>query len=548
MPDETQDPRELNEPQGETAEEVEASAQEPAEEVAEEVAQEAVEETAPAAGDADAPARDEPQAPEPTETDAEAAEGEGQQEQEKKGPDYGVSIEDAGELKKAITVTIPATAIAAKRDELFGELSTSAQVPGFRIGHAPRRLLEKRFGKEVAHDVRNAVIGDALGAVLKKSDLKAVGEPDLDLDEIKLPDKDGEDMSFTFQVEVAPEFELPSLEGLAIEKPVLEVNDERIDEAIERMRLSAATHELTDDAAAERDVIVGDATITGDGIDEPKKEVILRVAPGQIDGLPLVDLGKELAGKKAGETVTLTVGVPSVHPNEAWRGKQATIDLAVREVRRRVLPEVNDEFARSKGCDSVEDLREDVAERMAKRIEFETKRAMRNQVHEYLLSNTEFDVPEDAQKRHADRLLVRRYVDLLQAGRPQEEIDEHLTEIKAGAAADANTELKLAFMLKQVADDLGIEVAEEEVNARVAELARSSGRRPERLRQELTKDGSLGQVKIAIREEKALDAVLAKAVITEVTPQAARAGADAASAQDAESESPEESQGDSPEE
>ena len=81
--------------------------------------------------------------------------------EEDQGPDYGVAVEDAGTLKKKVTVTVPAEKIAAKQEEMFGELSSSAQVPGFRIGRAPRRLLEKRFGKEVQRDVRNAILGDS---------------------------------------------------------------------------------------------------------------------------------------------------------------------------------------------------------------------------------------------------------------------------------------------------------------------------------------------------------------------------------------------------
>ena len=132
-------------------------------------------------------------------------------------PKNTVEVEDAGTLKKKITVTVYRDKIDAKRDEMFGELGTSAQVPGFRIGRAPKRLLEKRFGKEVSQDVRNSLIGESVGEAIKETELKTLGEPDIKLDEIELPDTG--DLSFSFEVEVAPEFDLPKLKGIPVNKP-----------------------------------------------------------------------------------------------------------------------------------------------------------------------------------------------------------------------------------------------------------------------------------------------------------------------------------------
>ena len=117
--------------------------------------------------------------------------------------DIDVSIQDVGTLKKKITVTIPRTDIDGKRDEMFGELSSSAQIPGFRVGHAPKKLIEKRFGKEIGQDVRNSLIGESIGDAIEQAELKTIGEPDINLDEIELPEEG--DMQFDFEVEIEPE-------------------------------------------------------------------------------------------------------------------------------------------------------------------------------------------------------------------------------------------------------------------------------------------------------------------------------------------------------
>jgi trigger factor len=429
------------------------------------------------------------------------------------GPDYAVAVEDAGTLKKKVTVTVPAEKIAAKREEMFGELSTSAQVPGFRIGHAPRRLLEKRFGKEVQRDVRNAILGDSLGKAIEKSELKVLGEPDLDLDAIELPESG--DLTYGFEVEVAPEFDLPELKGIPVNKPVVEVTDARVDEAIERIRLSHARYEDTDAAAEAHDRVVVAARITGDGLEETTATATLRVAPGQIEGLPMLDLGEKLAGKKAGESVELSVKVPDVHPNESWQGKQAKVDLTINQVRKRVLPTIDDEYAKAMGYESLAEFRESMKTRMGAQVEMEIRRAMREQVDEYLVANTNFDLPEGVARRYAARLLQRRRVDLLQMGLPQAQVEERMTQIQASVAEEAKRDLKLSFILGKIADERKIDVVDEEINARVAHMAQQYGQRPERMRHQLEADGTLEQVALSIRENKVVEQLLTDAMVTE---------------------------------
>jgi trigger factor len=433
-------------------------------------------------------------------------------------PKNQVTIEEAGKLKKKVTVAIPRERIEAKMGEMFGELSRTALVPGFRVGHAPRRLIEKRFGREVGQDVRNALVGESLQSAIVDNKLNSLGEPELDLDKIELPDK-GE-MTYSFVIEVAPEFEMPGLEGIEVKKPILEITEERVTEQLEQWRQSQAKFEPTAEGAAAGDVVTADVRVTGDGFAEHHhKDHVLRVAPGQVEGLPLVDLPVALAGKKAGETASLTIKVPEAHPNEVWRGKDATVELTLSQVRRRILPEINEDFAKTTGYESLEQLRQQVRTSLQVRLQSETQRAMRDQVCQYLLGKTQFELPEGLASRHATRLLQRRYVDLLQRGVPREKIDENLAQLQAAVEQQAQSDLKLTFVLAKVADNFGLKVEEGEVNARIAAMANEYNRRPEKMKQELEQEGTLGEVETSILEDKALDALLAKAKISEVTPE-----------------------------
>lgn len=438
-------------------------------------------------------------------------------------PENTVNVEDAGVLKKKVTVTVPRARIDAKFNEMFGELSTSAQVPGFRPGRAPRRLIEKRFGKEVSTDVKNAMLGESLGEALDKSDLKSLGEPEIDPEKIELPDSG--DMTYSFEIEVMPEFDLPKLEGIKVAAPKAEMTDKQLDDYINVMREGRATYEDTDEPAGEHDMVLAGAKITGEGIEPAERPGLqLRVAPGQVDGLPLVDLGKELTGKKAEDTVKLTVKAPASHPTEEWREKDLTVEITLSQVRKRVLPELNEEFAKQMGFESVDEFKDFLGTRLEMRVKDQRRREMRNQVVEYLLKEVKFDLPEAAVARHTASVLRKRYVDLLYQGVPREKIDENLTELQTAATEQARNDMRVSFILSKIAQEKNIEVEDTEINARVAAMAAQYNRRPERLRQELEQDGSLEDLSGSILEEKALDMLLESADIQEAAESGEETG------------------------
>jgi trigger factor len=434
-------------------------------------------------------------------------------------PENAVDVQDAGTLKKKVTVTVPRARIDAKVDEMFGELGRTALVPGFRIGHAPRKLIEKRFGKEITEDVRNAIVAEAVTPALEKTGLKMLGEPQIELDKITLPDSG--DLSFSFEVEVMPEFDLPTLEGIEVRKQPIAMTEQRVDDYLQQVRLSRAHYEETDKPAAEGDMALVGAKISGEGVAPVERHGLsLRVAPGQIEGLPLLELGKALAGHKAGGKVKLTVQAGDAHPNKDWAGKQLTVELDISQVRRRVLPAVDEAFAASTGFESLAELRRHVRERLTQHLEEETRQAMRDQVCKYLMDHVKVDVPEGATARYTTRLLQRRVVDLLHRGVSADQIRERLTELQAAADEQAKEQMKLSFILAKIAEQQDVKVDEGEVNAAVSRMAAEQNRRPERLRQELSQDGTLSALEDAIREHKVLDNLLAKAKIVAVAQAA----------------------------
>ncbi len=428
-----------------------------------------------------------------------------------------VTIEEAGPCKKNITIEVSRERINAKFDEIFGELHTSAQVPGFRIGHAPRRLLEKRFGKAAAEDVRNALVSESLGAAAKEHKLGILGDPDIKLDEIEIPESGA--LTFSVEMEVAPEFDLPDYKGIAITEPPSEATQERQDQALREILARRGTMVPTDDPAIIGDLVIGELKLTGDGIDEKRENVEFRVGPGAIEGIPVPDLGEKLTDAAVGKDVSFEATVPDTHENEDWRGKNATVTLSIKEVKRLEIPELTDELATQYGLESAEQFKEHLKEDLTARLAQARQQSLREQVRRFLLDNAKVDLPAGVTERHTANVVRRRYVDLLYRGVARDQIDQNMELLEAQAGEEAKNELQLSFVLAKVVEAEGITVEEGEVNARIATMARQYNRRPERLRHEMEGQGTLDQVKIQLGEEKAIDKLLEMAEMTAAPPQ-----------------------------
>jgi trigger factor len=248
------------------------------------------------------------------------AEGQNQEQAE-------VTIEEMAASRKKITIEVDREKIDSKFEEIFGELHKSALVPGFRIGHAPRRLLEKRYGKDAAQDVRNALVAEALGEVDKNEELDILGEPDIKLDDIELPEKGN--LTFTLEVEVKPKFEVPSYKGIPVTEPQLPGGSEHAEEVTRRILAQKGTLVPVSEPAQAGDQIIADVTVKGEGIEQKVENAEMRVAPGAVAGVPLEDLGERLSGAKAGQTVEIKTQVPAAHEKEEWRGKEVTVSFAL---------------------------------------------------------------------------------------------------------------------------------------------------------------------------------------------------------------------------
>jgi trigger factor len=238
--------------------------------------------------------------------------------------------------------------------------------------------------------------------------------------------------------------------------------------------------------------------------------------PGRVAGIQIDDLDKQLEGLKSGETRTINVHAPETHPNEQLRNKDVQIEVTLKDIKKMELAEVTPEFLADLGFENEKELRDALREQMDEKINEDIQTAMRSQVNDYLLKNVNMELPAKLSDKQTDKIISRRAVDLMMRGMPREQIEANIERLRHGAKDEAIRELKLFFMLQKLATDQNVNVDEGELNGRIAMLAAQRGRRPEKLKQEMSKDGSLANLYLQLRENKAIDNVLEKAQIEEV--------------------------------
>jgi trigger factor len=238
--------------------------------------------------------------------------------------------------------------------------------------------------------------------------------------------------------------------------------------------------------------------------------------PGRIGGIEVADLDKQLEGLKAGEKREIKVSVPETHPAEKIRRKEVVIEFALKDIKKLELAEINEEFLADLGFENEKQLRDALREQMEQRINMDVQAAQREQVHKFLLENTKMEIPSRLSDRQAQRVVNRRAVDLMMRGMPQETIKANVEKLSAGAREEAARELKLFFILQKIANNFEVDVNEGELNGQIAMIAAQRGERPEKLKQTMAKDGTLANMYVQMREQKAVDKILESAEITDV--------------------------------
>lgn len=438
-------------------------------------------------------------------------------------------VREIGTLRREMRVTVPGAIIADHIARNMKELRQDAAVPGFRKGRAPIGLIQKRFGSEVRESLKSTLVGQSFFAAAEKEKLDVLGDPLfhvggeqgtrlVDFSEavalVKLPESG--DFTYSVELEIRPSFELPELKGIEIAAPRIEITDEMIQEEVNRQRRVRGRYEPVEGAAADKDdLLVVDVILNVDGNEVKREENLeLGVRPTRLDGIPLMDLETVLRGAKSGDERRATGTVPDDYERADLRGKKAEFVITVHEVKRLVPAELST-LVEQAGAESQEQYLRFVREDMEADRDLMIERAKKAQVLDYVLKNTNLDLPEKLSARMVDRAVMRRVVEMQEMGVPLGDIETRIDELRTSARDQVLADLKTDFILAKVAEQLSVEVTDEEVNNAIAKIARRYNRRFDRARDELLQRGLLPQLTEQIRHDKCISLLLADAKLVE---------------------------------
>lgn len=443
----------------------------------------------------------------------EAAETEAQ---EKAKLQLDVSVASPQSCLREVVVTIPRGEVDRYLKEAFDELVPSAQVPGFRNGRAPRKLVEKQFKETIHERVKGSLVMDSLAQATDGQGFSAIGEPQFDFDAVKLPDSG--DFKYQFSIEVRPEFKTPEWKGLNLKKPVEEITEKDVDAAVLRLLSRNAAMEATDEAAVKGDRLLITAKFSdGDKFLSDMEEEYVTLTDRVTFSDAICDgFGVAVTGAVEGDSRTVSVTLSDNVEDESLRGKTVTAEIHVVEVLHRNIPEITPAFLQEIGdFESEEDFRKFVRESLERQAKYREQQAVRKAVVHLLTDNASFELPTDLVRRQTTRELQRKILELRRSGFAEDQVRGYVNAIRQNAQAETEVALREHFILEQIAEELNLEADAADYDNEIELIAQQSGEPARRIRSRLEKAGQMDALRNQIVESKVIEAIIAEAKVTE---------------------------------
>ena len=417
-----------------------------------------------------------------------------------------VDVKETSACERHVTVTVPRSDIEKYFQDQFDEISPKAEVPGFRAGRAPRNLIEKKFRKQVADQVKGSILMDSLTQVSENQDFSAISEPNLDFELIEVPEEG--DLTYEFNIEVRPEFDLPDWKGLKLERPEHEFTETDIDDHIKKLSGQFSDMVPVDEKIKADDHVVCNITtkLGGDkvGFGEEKTFQVkpsLSLADATLDGLD-----KLLVGAAAGDKKSSKVQVSEFSENEDLRGKEVEIEFEVLDVKRVELKDPA-EVAEQLGIESLDELRNLIRQSLEERLQYAQREKIRDQISSQLTESANWELPPDLLRRQSRRELDRANIELRSSGFSEEEILARENSLRKNILEKTETLLKEHFILERIADDETIEETPADYELEISRLAVQQNDSPRRIRARLERTGQMDALRNMIIERKVIDLI-----------------------------------------
>lgn len=438
-----------------------------------------------------------------------------------------INVEHQPNCRAVAHVHVLADQVTKERDSIISYFSGMVRLPGYRPGKVPKTIVAKRYENEVKEELEKKLIGDGLRQAVKSEGLELLGV--LGVKDKMYHDTD-KSFSFTVELSLAPKFELPEYTGIPVKLPRIEVTDADIDHDLLHLRENQATYEDVERAAAIGDVVV--LTVTGSLDGQPLAES-MPDAPAHLkemkenwfllaeedDFLPGFYAG--LVGIAKDEERTLNLALADDFNFEALQGKTIAFAVTCHAVKNKAVPELTEEFIKKIGGEemTLETLRSEVSDAIRRRKEQARDAAKSNQVIAHIFEKVEFELPQEAVNREAQRRTNEIAQRAMQQGISEEELIKQQDEILNSATSQARNNVKVSFILEQVAKKENLEVPSQKIAMALAQLAERQRMPAKKFMSEAQKSGLIDNVRGDLLLQEALEFLKDKAVVEETDPE-----------------------------
>lgn len=426
------------------------------------------------------------------------------------------TLEQLSPTRAKLTIDMPFAELEPAIAASYKEIANQVNIPGFRKGKVPARLIDQRFGRgTVLQEAINSVLPQAYGEAVQEHDLRPLGQPDIDISELN----DGTNVVFTAEVDIRPDFELPDLSEVVIEVPVAQVTDEDVEERLNLLRERFGTLTDVERAAATGDVVTINLTARQDGKvleDAEASDVPYKLgAGGMLDGLD-----EALAGMQAGETKKFTstlVGGPN-------RGEDAEVEVEVVKVQEQELPDVDNEFAQLVSeFDTAEEMLADLRDNLERMSRIDQANHARELVLQAVLERTEFELPEalvaheqQTRRDSIEQQLTRSGLTLDQyLAEAEDEEAETVDEFWANVDKRVIEGIRSQIILDKYAEDADLQVSQQELTELIFAKAQQNGSSPEQELQHMMEHDHAAEWMGEVRRGKALGELVAAVKLTD---------------------------------
>jgi trigger factor len=418
-----------------------------------------------------------------------------------------VTVENLAPCKKLLRVEVDVKAVDEAFESTTKEFQKQASLPGFRPGKAPRAMVLKKYEPDIKNEVKRKLIGDAYRQAVDEKKIAVVGNPDIE--EIQFGH--GQALQFAATIETEPEFQLPEYKGLPARREAKLVTEADVERALKMLAQQHVKFETVARELKPGDIAVVNYTGTCDG--KPISEIAptakglaeqknFWVEAGTETFLP--GFADQIIGAKAGDKRTVNTDFPADFATKELAGKKGVFDVELAEVKEKVLPPMDDAFAKKYGAENLEKLREGVRLDLENELKYSQTKAIRNQIVRGLLDRVNFDLPETAVAQETRNVVYDIVRENSQRGVARDVIEKQKDEIYSAAARSAKERVKLAFLVQRIAEQENIKVSQEEVLQRAQTLAATYQIPPEKFLKDLQKRNGVMELYEQVAHEKVL--------------------------------------------